>query len=61
MGAEGRRPSDGNGGAKVKAVHESSNPFPVDLESGSRIQVRMADAGSSVALREKGSAVECLI
>jgi hypothetical protein len=47
-------------GAKVKAVHESGEQFRVDLEGGSPMLVRLADPGSSVALRDKSGAVEYL-
>jgi hypothetical protein len=47
-------------GAKVKAVHESGEQFQLDLENGPSVQVRLADPGSSVALRDKSGAVEYL-
>jgi hypothetical protein len=47
-------------GAKVKAVHESGDQFQVDLEGGPSVQVRLADPGSSVALRDKSGQVEYL-
>src|SRR4051794_27987616 len=47
-------------GTKVKAVHESGERFQVDLEGGPRVQVRLADSGASVALRDKSGAVEYL-
>jgi hypothetical protein len=47
-------------GGKVKAVHESGDQFQVDLENGPSVQVRLADPGSSVALRDKNGAVEYL-
>ena len=47
-------------GAKVKAVHESGERFQLDLEGGPSVQVRLADPGSSVALRDQNGAVEYL-
>ena len=47
-------------GAMVKAVHESGNQFQVDLENGPAVQVRLADPGSSVALRDRNGTVEYL-
>ena len=47
-------------GAKVEAVHEAGEHFQVDLEEGSSVQVRLADPGSSVALRDKSGAVQYL-
>ena len=47
-------------GAKVKAVHESGEQFQIDLENGPSVQVRLADPGSSVALRDRNGAVEYL-
>jgi len=47
-------------GGKVKAVHESGDRFQVDLEGGPSVQVRLADPGSSVSLRDRNGAVEYL-
>lgn len=47
-------------GAKVKAVHELGEQFQVDVEGGPGLQVRLADPGSSVALRDKNGTVEYL-
>ncbi|MBV9490823.1 MAG: hypothetical protein JO069_14055 [Verrucomicrobia bacterium] len=47
-------------GGKVKAAHESGAEFRLDLETGSAVQVRLADPGSSVALRDRNGAVEYL-
>jgi hypothetical protein len=47
-------------GGKVKAAHESGADFRLDLENGPSVQVRLADPGSSVALRDKSGAVEYL-
>ena len=40
-------------GAKVKAVHEAGESFQMDLEGGPAVLVRLADPGSSVALRDR--------
>ncbi len=47
-------------GAKVEAVHEAGEHFQVDLEEGPSMQVKLADPGSSVALRDKSGAVQYL-
>ena len=47
-------------GGKVKAAHESGTDFRLDLEGGPSVQVRLADPGSSVALRDQNGAVEYL-
>jgi hypothetical protein len=47
-------------GGKVKAAHESGTDFRLDLENGPAVQVRLADPGSSVALRDKSGQVEYL-
>jgi hypothetical protein len=47
-------------GAKVKAVHESGDQFQIDVENGPGVQVRLADPGSSVSLRDRNGAVEYL-
>ena len=47
-------------GAKVEAVHEAGEHFQVDLEGGASVQARLADPGSSVALRDKSGAVQYL-
>ena len=47
-------------GTKVKAVHESGERFRMDLEGGPDVEARLADPGSSVALRDKNGAVEYL-
>ena len=47
-------------GAKVEAVHEAGEQFQVDLEEGPSVQVRLADPGSSVALRDKNDEVQYL-
>ena len=40
-------------GAKVEAVHEADEQLRFDLEEGASVRVRLSDAGSSVALRDK--------
>ena len=47
-------------GGKVKAAHESGADFRLDLENGPSVQVRLADPGSSVSLRDRHGAVEYL-
>ena len=47
-------------GAKVEAVHAAGEHFQVDLDEGASVQVRLADPGSSVALRDKSGAVQYL-
>jgi hypothetical protein len=47
-------------GAKVKAVHEAGEGFQMDLEGGPPVLVRLANPGSSVALRDKSGTVEYL-
>ena len=46
--------------AKVKAIHEAGERFQLDLETGPSVQVRLADPGASVALRDKNGAVQYL-
>ena len=47
-------------GAKVEAVHEAGEHFQVDLEEGSSVQLKLADPGSPVTLRDKSGAVQYL-
>jgi hypothetical protein len=47
-------------GAKVKAAREWREQFQLDLEGAPAVQVRLADPGSSVALRDRNGAVEYL-
>ena len=47
-------------GGKVKSVHEAKADFRIDFEDGSSATFCLADPGSSVALRDKNSAVEYL-
>jgi hypothetical protein len=47
-------------GGKVKSVHEAKAEFKIDFEDGSSATLRLADPGSSVAVRDKNNAVEYL-
>jgi hypothetical protein len=47
-------------GSKVKCVHESRAEFKIEFEDGSSATLRLADPGSSVAVRDKNNAVEYL-
>jgi hypothetical protein len=47
-------------GGKVKSVHEAKADFRIDFEDGSSATFRLADPGSSVAVRDKNNAVEYL-
>jgi hypothetical protein len=47
-------------GAKVKAVHESGEHFQIDREGSPSVKARLADPGSSAALRDQNGAVESL-
>src|SRR5689334_22731741 len=47
-------------GAKGKAVHEAGERLRADLEGGPGVEVRLADPGSSVALRDPNGTVEYL-
>jgi len=47
-------------GGKVKCVHESRAEFKIEFEDGSSATLRLADPGSSVAVRDKNNAVEYL-
>jgi len=47
-------------GCKVKSVHEAKAEFKIDLEDGSSVTLRLADPGSSGAVRDKNNAVEYL-
>ena len=47
-------------GGKVKSVHESKAEFKIEFEDGSSATLRLADPGSSVAVRDKNNAVEYL-
>jgi hypothetical protein len=41
-------------------VHESGDQFQIDVEDGPSVQVRLADPGSSVALRDRNGTIEYL-
>jgi hypothetical protein len=47
-------------GGKVKSVHEAKAEFKIEFEDGSSATLRLADPGSSVAVRDKNNAVEYL-
>ena len=47
-------------GGKVKSVRETKTEFKIDFEDGSSATLRLADPGSSVAVRDKNNAVEYL-
>jgi hypothetical protein len=47
-------------GGKVKCVHESKAQFKIEFEDGSSVTLWLTDPGSSVAVRDKNSAVEYL-
>src|SRR5262249_4897072 len=47
-------------GGKVKSVHEAKAEFKIDLKYGLSATLCLADPGSSVAVRDKDNAVECL-
>jgi hypothetical protein len=47
-------------GGKVKSVHESRAEFKIGFEDGPSATLSLADAGSSVAVRDKNNAVEYL-
>jgi hypothetical protein len=47
-------------GGKVKSVQETKAEFKIDFEDGSSATLRLADPGSSVAVRDKNNAVEYL-
>ena len=46
--------------SKVKSVHEAKTDFKIEFEDGSSATFCLADAGSSVAVRDKNNAVEYL-
>jgi hypothetical protein len=45
---------------KVKAVQETNADFKIEFENGSNATLRLADPGSSVAVRDKNNVVEYL-
>ena len=47
-------------GGKVKSVQETKADFRIEFEDGSSATLRLADPGSSVAVRDKNNAVEYL-
>ena len=47
-------------GAKVKAVLEDGDQYSLQFEDGSSVTVQLADPGASVAVRDRGNAVEYL-
>ena len=46
--------------SKVKSVHEAKADFKIEFEDGSSATFRLANPGSSVAVRDKNNAVEYL-
>ena len=47
-------------GGKVKSIQETKAEFKIDFEDGSSATLRLAEPGSSVAVRDKNNAVEYL-
>ena len=47
-------------GGKVKWVHEAKAEFKIEFEDASSATFRLADPGSSVAVRDKNNVVEYL-
>jgi hypothetical protein len=47
-------------GAKIKAVLEDGNECTLQFEDGSSVTVKLANPGASVAVRDRGNAVEYL-
>jgi hypothetical protein len=47
-------------GGKVKSIHEVKAELKINFEDGSSATLRLADPGSSVAVRDKNNAVEYL-
>jgi hypothetical protein len=45
-------------GSKIKSVHETKAEFKIEFEDGSIATLRLADPGSSVAVRDKNNVVE---
>ena len=54
------RPVTMPSGAKVKSVHEAKADFKIEFEDGSSATFRLANPGSSVAVRDNNNAVEYL-
>jgi hypothetical protein len=46
--------------SKVKSVHEAKADFKIEFEDGSSATFRLANPGSSVAVRDNNNAVEYL-
>jgi hypothetical protein len=47
-------------GGKVKSLQETKAEFKIEFEDGSSATLRLADPGSSVAVRDKNNVVEYL-
>ena len=47
-------------GTKIKAIQEDGAEFALQCEDGSTVALQLADAGSSVAVRDKNNQVEYL-
>ena len=47
-------------GSKIKSVLEAEAEFKIQFEDGSTAALRLADPGSSVAVRDKNNVVEYL-
>jgi hypothetical protein len=47
-------------GCHGHSVHEAGEQFQVDLETGSSVQVRLAEPGSFVGLRDRSGTIEYL-
>ena len=47
-------------GLKIKAIQEDGAEFALQCEDGSTVALQLADAGSSVAVRDKNNQVEYL-
>jgi hypothetical protein len=47
-------------GSKIKSVLEAEAEFKIQFEDGSTATLRLADPGSSVAVRDKNNVVEYL-
>ena len=47
-------------GGKVKSVQEAEADLKIEFEDGSSATFRLADPGSSVAVRDKSNSVEYL-
>ncbi|MGA8660392.1 MAG: hypothetical protein WB586_30110 [Chthoniobacterales bacterium] len=47
-------------GGKIKAIQEDGADFTLQFEEGSSVNLRLADPGSSVAVRDENNRVEYL-